>query len=469
MLLRAPFRRNFLPFALTLAVGVGVGSALSGGALGPSAHAKQGAKAQQCPDYGVFAQALDLLEREYVRPLDRQRLLEAGVSGMSEILDPHTSYLNPREAKLLREEIDGAFGGVGLVVQWELEWLDPQGKALEHEPLSQKERAQTPHRVGLRIKSVVPDSPAQAAGLLPEDVIVSIQGRAIAQFPHLGAAVMKMRGPVDTEVRFRVQRGAKEFPIKVKRARVLAAPLSLRKLGEGVLHLEVREFSGGVAASLRKQLKMHVDSKSKLILDLRDNGGGLLDEAVDMADLFVERGILVRTRGREGRELEQHRARRRGTMRDIPLVVLVNKGSASASEIVAGALQDHERALIVGERSFGKGSVQVPFGLSGGGMLKTTIALYYTPKDRVIQARGIAPDLWVSAQAAQFVDSRPQLKSERDDPQHLRPPGSTASPSGELDSGKVPAQRLSLRASASDPQLRAAVEYLLAADRLSQD
>lgn len=421
-----------------------------------------------CESLGEFTQALELLENQYIRPLRRKDLLAAAIDGMTAILDPHTVYLNPSQANLLREEIDGAFGGVGLVVQWEPQWLDEQGAEKKEPPKDAAEAEKTSRRVRLRVKTVVPQSPAELAKLQAGDAIVEIQGRAVAQFPSLGAAVMNMRGPVGTPVSFRVLRGQKEFDVQVKRGRVLSSPLAVQDLGDGVMHVRLREFSSGVAALLGQRLKARGAEHQKLVLDLRDNGGGLLDEAVQAADLFVDKGVLVRTRGRGQRELEQRRAHRLGTLRDLPIVVLINKASASASEILAGALQDHRRALVVGERSFGKGSVQIPYGLADGSMLKTTIALYYTPNDRVIQARGIAPDLWVSPQAPRFEDSRPELRSERDSARHLVPSGANALPArDELQDPQVPAARASLRAAAHDPQLRAAVEYLLAAERIS--
>lgn len=449
-----------------MGLGVALGAALMHWGAPSALSAQEPAKS--CPEraaFGVFAQALELLEQEYIRPLDRQKLLQAAVTGMTSVLDPHTVYLDPSEANLLREEIDGAFGGVGLVVNWEPQWLDAQGKVLDTPPQRSEPAPETPHRILLRVKSVVPDSPASRAKLMPNDAIVEIQGRAIAQFPHLGQAVMQMRGPVGTPVRFKVQRGKREFEVKVDRGRVKTFPVVTNALGDGVLHVRLREFSAGVTQALAETLNQFPDHK--IVLDLRDNGGGLLSEAVGIADLFVSKGVLVRTRGRNHRELEQRSAHRIGTHKNTQLVLLINKATASASEILAGALQDHRRALVVGERSYGKGSVQIPYGLADGGMLKTTVALYYTPNDRVIQARGISPDLWVSAKAPEFVDSRPGLKSERDSPLHLRPDGhSTSETRSELESKETPAARESLRASQKDSQLRAAVEYLLAAQRI---
>ena len=202
------------------------------------------------------------------------------------------------------------------------------------------------------------------------------------------------------------------------------------------------------------------------MIDLRDNGGGLLDEAIGIVDLFVSEGPIVRTRGRRGIMIDEARSHRIGTDSDLPLVILVNKGSASASEIVAGALQDHKRALIIGERTYGKGSVQAPFELDDGSMLKITTALYYTPKDRLIQASGITPDVYVGTappEALQQGDSRPEIEPERAHPRHLKPE----------DFGRIAEslvdETAAIRAAADDQQLRTAVQHLKAWERIGGD
>jgi len=202
---------------------------------------------------------------------------------------------------------------------------------------------------------------------------------------------------------------------------------------------------------------------------LRDNGGGLFDQAVAVADLFLSRGVIVRTRGRRGKVLDRARATAGGTRADVPLVVLINKASASASEIVAGALQDHHRALIVGERSYGKGSVQSPFRLGDGSVLKLTVALYYTPDDRLIQAAGIKPDIRVGPRREPYVDGLPTLDPERADPMHLRPeafgrpPSDAAAEDSDPKAGLGPA----LQSAGEDAQLAVAGEHLLAWDRVN--
>ncbi|MCA9697820.1 MAG: S41 family peptidase, partial [Myxococcales bacterium] len=244
--------------------------------------------------------------------------------------------------------------------------------------------------------------------------------------------------------------------------------VEVRWLGEGLGVLRLRDFQEASSRELRDgidELKARAKEEGQelqgLVLDLRDNGGGLLDQAIAIVDIFVAEGIIVRTRGRQGILLDEARATGPRTVRDLPLVVLINKASASASEIVAGALQDHRRALIIGERSYGKGSVQAPFELGGGALLKLTTALYYTPDDRLIQASGIAPDVMVGPVRAEFVDSRPSLEPERADPQHLRPED-FGRPTEGTDDEPSPA-----RAEAGeDAQLLAGIDHLQAWARL---
>jgi carboxyl-terminal processing protease len=256
--------------------------------------------------------------------------------------------------------------------------------------------------------------------------------------------------------------------VSLVRAVIDPPAVEVRYLGEGLGYLRLRDFPEAATREVREGL----DSLAELaggtlegvVLDLRDNGGGLLDEAIGIVDVFVADGAIVRTRGRRGVVLDEARARRVGTKTDLPLVVLVNKGSASASEIVAGALQDHRRALVVGERTYGKGSVQAPFELDDGSLLKLTTALYFTPHDRLIQASGITPDIHVGSAGPEGIpnrDSRPELAPERSAPRHLRPED-FGRPEAELVD-----ETAALRAAGDDVQLRAAVQHLKAWERIS--
>ena len=242
-------------------------------------------------------------------------------------------------------------------------------------------------------------------------------------------------------------------------------------LGEGIGHARLRDFSETAARELAETIKaLNASARAEghkglqgLVLDLRDNGGGLLDQAVDIVDLFVNGGAIVRTRGRMGELLDEQRAHTGSKWPKLPLVVLVNKAAASASEIVAGALQDHRRALIVGEPTYGKGSVQAPFDLGDGSMLKLTIALYYTPNDRLIQASGIEPDVLVGTDRPPYRDSLPQLPPERAHPRHLKPEDFGRAPVKDGAVGQSPARV----AAKDDVQLLAAVEHVQALVRVA--
>jgi carboxyl-terminal processing protease len=410
-----------------------------------------------------FARALAIIEQYYVRPVDGERLIDGALHGLVADLDPHTNYLPPADAKVLEEDVAGRFGGVGLVVS--LGYVPEQSVGADT-PAPLPEPGKT--RMVLVIDDVIPGGPAERAGLVVGDRIVEIEGKPIAHYPDLHEAVMVMRGPAGSEAHFSYEHGsAAAKAITLTRAIVDPPAIELRLLGEGIGYLRLRDFqersAGEVAeglATLRKQAKQG-EGKRKgelvgLILDLRDNGGGLLDQAIELVDLFVAEGVIVRTRGRQATLLDEARALGPGTERELPLVVLINKGSASASEIVAGALQDHDRALIVGERSYGKGSVQAPFELGGGAVLKLTTALYYTPDDRLIQASGIVPDVLVGRTIVAVEDSRPGLEPERADPLHLAPEqfGRKTLP----DTRESPARV----AAGDDGQLLAAIDHLQA-------
>jgi carboxyl-terminal processing protease len=454
---RAARRRGALGFVAGVAVGVLAAGLIATAAADPGDRAATRpppapAEHSRYAKLDAFARALTIIEQYYVRPVDTERLIHAAIRGIARELDPHTDYLDPEAARLLQEDIDGAFGGVGLVVN-----------------LAADDRG----RVYIEVREVLARGPAAAAGVAVGDRIVQIDGRGVAQFPDLGAAVAAMRGREGTRVRVTLERAAtgQADELVLTRARVEAEPVAARRLGQSELAVvRLRDFSDGAAADVRAAIEEIEAERGQLlrgiVLDLRDNGGGLLDEAIALADLFVRSGPLVRTRGRDGRVLDRAFARGPGTREDLGLVVLINKGTASAAEIVAGALQDHGRALIVGERSYGKGSVQAPFPIADGSVLKLTIALYYTPDDRLIQARGVAPDVHVGGPGAQESggvawltrDTRGEIAPERAEPRHLRPEdferaAAAAAPPEALDAAA---------AAGDDVQLRVAVQHLAA-------
>ncbi|KIG16095.1 Carboxyl-terminal protease [Enhygromyxa salina] len=435
-----------------------------------------------------FARALAIIEQYYVRPVDGEALIDAALSGLVAELDPHTNYLAPADAKLLLEDTEGRFGGVGLVVTLRIEPLSgPVPDAAQPQPQSQPQPepaapAETPSdaaadasdepvRLVMYIDDVIPGGPAQQAGLVVGDRILAIEGKPIANFSDLGDAVRIMRGEPGTKVSFtavHADQPARE--LVVTRAIVDPPAVEVRWLGEGLGVLRLRDFQAASGKEMRDGLnELRASAKQAggelqgVVMDLRDNGGGLLDQAINIADMFIADGVLVRTRGRQGRLLDEARAQGPGTVRDLPLVVLMNKGSASASEIVAGALQDHRRALIIGERSYGKGSVQAPFELGGGALIKLTTALYYTPDDRLIQASGIEPDVLVGPLRAEYVDSRPTLQPERGNPQHLEPQDFGRPPVPADDAQPSPARV----EAGEDAQLLAAIDHLQAWARVS--
>ncbi len=390
----------------------------------------------------IFARALSTIEQHYVRPVDGERLIQAAIGGLVSELDPHSEYLRPKEARLLREDIEGSFGGVGMVV-------------------IQKFESEPQPRLVLDVREVIPGGPAARAGVREGDMILAIEDKPISHYVDLRRAIMVMRGDPGTKVTFTVEhKGQTPRTVTVSREVIDSPAVISTYLDDGIGHIRLRDFSETSARELERALETlrssTVDRKLKgVVLDLRDNGGGLLDQAISVVDLFVADGAIVRTRGRRGALLDEVSARSGGPWNSVPLAVLVNKASASASEVVAGALQDHRRALIVGERTYGKGSVQAPFDLGDGSILKLTIALYYTPADRLIQATGITPDVLVGKKAAVFEDSHPDLEPERAHPRHLQPENFGYRPTEDDKdiSGAV-------AAAGDDFQLRVAVEHL---------
>ncbi|HEY0138207.1 MAG TPA: S41 family peptidase [Nannocystis sp.] len=393
----------------------------------------------------LFARSLAIVEQHYVRPVDGERMIYAAITGLVSELDPHSEFLPPQDAKLLREDIEGSFGGIGTVIVL-------------------RQETQAPARVVLEVREVIAGGPAARAGVKIGDYITEIEGKPIGHFFDMRRALSAMRGPPGSKVSFTLETPQAKGkpvvrPLTVTREFIDSPAVIPAYLGEGMAHVRLRDFSETSAHELSEAIAKMREAAGKaglqgVVLDLRDNGGGLLDQAVRVVDLFVDAGPIVRTRGRMGNLLDESRALPGGPWNKVPLAVIINKASASASEVVAGALQDHHRALIVGERSYGKGSVQAPFELGDGSVLKLTISLYYTPADRLIQASGILPDVLVGTDMAEYKDSLPELEPERAQPRHLRPEafGHPASTQGD--------ESEAVRAAGTDAQLRAAVQHL---------
>jgi carboxyl-terminal processing protease len=322
----------------------------------------------------IFARALSHIENSYVGEVDDEAILEGAIRGMLKVLDPHSAYLDANELRILDSDTQGQFGGVGIEVDVNDGWLT--------------------------VLRAFPGGPADRAGVQAGDRLLAIEGLPARDLP-MEEALSRMRGEPGTQVRVQFRRRAVDAAIDVTLTREIIHVQAVegRLLSDRSIYVQLRMFQEDSAQQLRRVIDEAVEHAAKdggvtgLLLDLRDNPGGLLSSAVLIADEFLREGVIVSTRGRGGKVLRENRANAAGTRPDWPMVVLVNGYSASASEIVAGALQDHHRAVLVGTRTFGKGSVQNVIDLPDGSAMKLTTALYFTPSGRSIQAKGIEPDV----------------------------------------------------------------------------
>lgn len=348
----------------------------------------------------LFGDVFERVKNDYVRETNDAELVEDAINGMLAGLDPHSSYMNPKNFSDMQVTTRGEYGGLGLEVTME---------------------------DGL-VKVITPmdGTPAARAGIKTGDLIAAIDGISI-QGMTLSDAVDKMRGPVNSQIKISILRKGEKKPLDFTITRAVIRVESVRFRAENdVAVIRITTFTEQTEDGLEKavqQAKAKIGGRLKgVILDLRNNPGGLLDQAIAVSDAFLDSGEVVSTRGRRASDTQRYNARAGQIFAGVPLVVLVNQGSASASEIVAGALQDHRRARIVGTRSFGKGSVQTVIPLSGGidGALRLTTAKYYTPSGRSIQATGIDPDILVEANAEDDseADANDRL-SEANLPKHL--------------------------------------------------
>jgi carboxyl-terminal processing protease len=340
----------------------------------PAAHGAPNAPAHV--SYELLNEAMDRVRTQYVTPVDDTKLIYSAINGMVTSLDPHSSYMDPKEYAELQNENRGEFAGVGVE-------LTRDGE-------------------DIKVITTLDDTPASRAGIANGDVIMAIDGTS-AQGMALREAIDRMRGPAGSEVRLTLSHGndGNSRDVKVSRAVVRVASVKFEAKGN-VGYVRITSFSENTDASLRSaisNLKQQIGANLKgFVVDLRNDPGGLLDQAIAVSDDFLTGGDIVSTRGRAAEETQRYKASAGDLTDGKPIVVLINEGTASASEIVAGALQDQKRATIVGMTSFGKGSVQtiIPLGGRVGGALKLTTAKYYTPSGRSIQALGIAPDIAVS-------------------------------------------------------------------------
>ncbi len=324
----------------------------------------------------VFARALSQIEGAYVEEPDQDELIHGAIRGMVETLDPHSTFMDPEEYRILTSDTQGRFGGIGVEVDVRDGWLTVHG--------------------------VIGGGPADEAGLQPGDRFLAIDGRQARDMP-ISDAVRVMRGEPGTQVEVRVRREGEDEALRVTLTRqiVRVDAVEARILPDGIVHVRLKAFQSTTTAELHAALDAAVERTASrggvrgVLLDMRRNPGGLLHEAVRVSDTFLDSGVIVSTRGRGGQLLSSSSATGPGTRPDWPIVVLVDHYTASAAEIVAGALQDHRRAIIVGSRTWGKGSVQNIIELPDGSALKLTVARYYTPSGRSIQAQGIEPDVEV--------------------------------------------------------------------------
>ena len=320
----------------------------------------------------LFGDVLERVRADYVESPNDEKLIESAINGMLSALDPHSSYLNAKSFRDMQVQTRGEFGGLGIEVT-----MDENGL--------------------IKIMSPIEDTPAEKAGLMSGDLITHLDNEQVKGL-KLEQAVEKMRGPVNTPITLTIVRqgAAEPFDVRIVRDVIRINPVKYRVEAD-VGYIRITTFNEQTHAALKRavvKLKKDVGVKLKgYVLDLRNNPGGLLDQAVAVSDAFLERGAIVFTRGRNADETQRSNARAGDITSGEKIAVLINGGSASASEIVAGALQDHKRAIVIGTRSFGKGSVQTIIPLGRHGAIRLTTARYYTPSNRSIQAKGIAPDV----------------------------------------------------------------------------
>ena len=330
----------------------------------------------------LFGDVFERVRSDYVEEVSDKELIESAINGMLISLDPHSSYLNQDSFQDMQVQTKGEFGGLGIEVTMESQLV--------------------------KVVSPIDDTPAAEAGVEAGDFITHLDGEQVLGLT-LSEAVDRMRGRVGTDIVLTIRREGVDQPLKIRITRAIIKIQSVRsRIEENAAYIRVTKFNEQTEAGLKRELgriKEQLDGALiGVILDLRNNPGGLLDQAVAVSDAFLNQGEIVSTRGRRSDSVQRFNAKAGDLADGLPVIVLINGGSASASEIVAGALQDHRRAIVIGTRSFGKGSVQTIIPLSGHGAIRLTTARYYTPSGSSIQAKGIEPDIIVRQARIEDID-----------------------------------------------------------------
>ncbi|MEX2454862.1 MAG: S41 family peptidase [Rhodospirillaceae bacterium] len=351
-------------------------------ALGSPVHAQQQNSSETYRHLNLFGDVFERVRADYVEEISDEDLIEAAINGMLTSLDPHSSYLSPKNFQDMQVQTRGEFGGLGIEVTMENGFV--------------------------KVVSPIDDTPAFRAGLQPGDYITHLDDEAV-QGLTLAEAVEKMRGRVGSDLKLTIRREGREpFDVSVTRAVIKIQSVRSRMEGDDIGYLRITSFSEQTSEGIERAVaRLEETSEGKIkgyVLDLRNNPGGLLDQSVKVSDAFLNQGEIVSTRSRRADEGQRFNAKAGDVAEGKPMVVLLKGGSASASEIVAGALQDHKRAIVLGTRSFGKGSVQTIIPLSGHGAIRLTTARYYTPSGRSIQAKGIDPDIIIEQGTFQKVE-----------------------------------------------------------------
>lgn len=412
-------------------------AAFAGGLVGARASLATTRDESPYAAFGQLGRVLVLVENQYVEPVDRKKVVEGAIKGLVEELDPHSSYMPPEDFRIFQNDTEGKFGGVGI----EIDLRDDV----------------------ITVLAPIEGSPAERAGVRPGDRVVAVDGLP-ARGESLDKLVRKLRGAPGTHVKIGVRRKGLEQPLTLDlvREEIKVASIAGQWLDGAVLYIRLKQFQDGTHDELLKTLgKLRGEgakTPSGVLLDMRNNPGGLVDEAADIADEFLGAGAIYSTRHR-GQVVDEVRARAGGALTEPPMVVLVNEYSASAAELVAGALQDNKRASVVGAPTFGKGSVQTILDLPGGAGLRLTTMRYYTPSGRSIQAQGIVPD--IDVESTRVAEDAPKVVRERDLEGHLPAEGPpeprprmTLGPPEPKDKGAAAANKDATAADSAEPPNR---------------